>query len=78
MAPQGVSANQNTIVTIKILFLQLHNSTLFFIEIREKIQFPNNYINFHGFCEVLMAPQGVSANQNTITIIMYKNTIFEN
>ena len=54
---------------IKILLLQLYNSTLSFIEIWEKIQCQNNYINIYRFCEVLMAPQGVSANQNTIIII---------
>ena len=51
---------------IKILLLQLYNSTLSFIEIWEKIQCQNNNINFYGFCEVLMTPQGVLANQNTI------------
>ena len=54
---------------IKILLLQLYNSTLSFIEIWEKIQCQNNYINIYRFCEVLMAPQGVSAKQNTIIII---------
>ena len=29
---------------------------LFFIEIWDKIQCQNNYINFDRFCEVLMAP----------------------
>ena len=54
---------------IKIPLLQLYNSTLFLKEIWENIQCQNNYINCYGFCEVLMAPHGVSANQNTIIII---------